>query len=110
MAQVANIYIDQGSDFVIQVDVTDAAGDILNLTGYTASAQIRKTYSSSTATATFTCTHSGSAGVVTMSLTDTQTSAIEAGRYVYDLLVTDGSGLKSRVVEGQATVTPGVTR
>ena len=45
-----------------------------------------------------------------MTLTDVQTTAIEAGRYVYDLLVTDGSGLKSRVVEGQATVTPGVTR
>ena len=75
MAQVANIYIDQGSDFVIQVDVTDAAGDVLNLTGYTASAQIRKTYSSSTATATFTCSHSSGGGEVTMSLTDTQTSA-----------------------------------
>jgi len=45
-----------------------------------------------------------------MILTDTQTSAIEAGRYVYDLVITDGSGSKSRVVEGQATVTPGVTR
>ena len=36
MAQVANIYIDQGTDFQIAVDVTDAAGDVLNLTGFTA--------------------------------------------------------------------------
>ena len=60
--------------------------------------------------ATFSCSNSGSGGVVTMQLTDTQTAAIEAGRYVYDLVITDGSGSKSRVVEGQATVTPGVTR
>lgn len=110
MAQVANIYIDQGTDFQIAVDVTDAAGDVLNLTGFTESAQLRKTYSSSTTTATFSCSNSGSGGVVTMQLTDTQTAAIEAGRYVYDLVITDGSGSKSRVVEGQATVTPGVTR
>ena len=53
MAIIANLYIDQGTDFSITVDVTDSAGDILNLTGYTASAQIRKTYSSSSVFKTF---------------------------------------------------------
>ena len=41
MAIIANLYIDQGTDFSITVDVTDSAGDILNLSGYTAAAQIR---------------------------------------------------------------------
>ena len=110
MAVIANIYIDQGTDFTVQVDCTDTAGDVLNLTGYTPTAQIRKTYGSSNATATFTCSHTGVGGVVNMSFTDVQTTAIESGRYVYDLMVTDGSGVKSRIVEGQAIVTPGVTR
>lgn len=110
MAIIANIFIDQGTDFNVQVDCTDTAGDVLNLTGYTATAQLRKTYGSSSASATFTCSHNGVGGTVTMSLTDTVTAALEAGRYVYDLMVTDGSGQKSRIVEGQATVTPGVTR
>lgn len=110
MAIIANIFIDQGTDFTVQVDCTDTAGDVLNLTGYTATAQLRKTYGSSSASATFTCSHNGVGGTVTMSLTDTVTAALEAGRYVYDLMVTDGSGQKSRIVEGQATVTPGVTR
>lgn len=110
MAVIANIYIDQGTDFNVQVDCTDTAGDVLNLTGFTPTAQIRKTYGSSSATATFTCSHTGVGGVVTMTLTDVQTLAIESGRYVYDLMVTDGSGVKSRIVEGQAIVTPGVTR
>ena len=48
--------------------------------------------------------------MLNLSLTNAQTDALKAGRYVYDLMVTDGSGSKSRVVEGQATVTPGVTR
>ena len=110
MAIIANIFIDQGTDFTVQVDCTDTAGDVLNLTGFTATAQIRKTYGSSSAAATFTCSHNGVGGQVTMTLTDTVTTALEAGRYVYDLMVTDGSGSKSRIVEGQATVTPGVTR
>ena len=85
MAIIANLYIDQGTDYTITVDVTDFAGDILDLTGYTATAQMRKTYSSSSLSATFTTSISAVAGQVTISLTDTQTSALEAGRYVYDL-------------------------
>ena len=110
MAIIANIFIDQGTDFAVQVDLTDTVGDVLNLTGFTATAQLRKTYGSSSSAATFTCSHNGVGGTVTMTLTDTVTTALEAGRYVYDLMITDGSGSKSRVVEGQATVTPGVTR
>ena len=49
-------------------------------------------------------------GQVTLTLTDTVTTALSPGRYVYDLVVTDGSSISTRVVEGQAIVTPGVTR
>ena len=110
MAIIANLYIDQGTDYTITVDVTDSAGDILDLTDYTATAQIRKTYTSSSLSATFTTSIAAVAGQVTISLTDTQTSALEAGRYVYDLNIESGGGVKTRVIEGQAVVTPGVTR
>ena len=56
MAAVSNLYIDQGSDFSTTISLTDSNGDILVLTGYTAIAQIRKTYGSSTIAATFTTT------------------------------------------------------
>lgn len=110
MAIIANLYIDQGTDFSITVDVTDSAGDILDLSNYTASAQIRKTYTSSTVSETFSTTISALAGQVTLSLTDTQTAGLEGGRYVYDLNITGSEGITSRVIEGQAIVTPGVTR
>ena len=111
MAIIANLFIDQGTDFSIVVDVTDATGSVLDLTGYSAAAQIRKTYGSSSASATFTTsTGTPSQGKVTLSLTDTQTSGLSSGRYVYDLDITSGSGVKTRVVEGQAIITPGVTR
>lgn len=110
MAILANIFIDQGTDFSITVDVTDSAGDVLDLTGYTSSAQIRKTYSSSSVSETFTTSISAAVGQVTLSLNDTQTTGLESGRYVYDLNVTSSGGQTTRVVEGQAIVTPGVTR
>ena len=110
MAIIANLYIDQGTDFSITVDVTDSAGDTLDLSNYTASAQIRKTYTSTSVSETFSTSISELAGQVTLSLTDTQTSGLEGGRYVYDLNITSNGGVTSRVIEGQAIVTPGVTR
>ena len=110
MAIIANLYIDQGTDYTITVDVTDSAGDVLDLTGFTATAQVRKTYTSSSLSATFATSINAAAGQVTISLTDTHTSALQAGRYVYDLNIESGGGIKTRVIEGQAVVTPGVTR
>jgi len=110
MAIIANIFIDQGTDFSITVDVTDTSGGALNMSGYSAAAQIRKTYGSSTVSSSFTTSIAEISGQVTLSLTDTQTTALESGRYVYDLNVTSSGGQTTRVVEGQAIVTPGVTR
>jgi len=111
MATISNLFIDQGADFTTTVTVNDANGTALDLTSYTALAMIRKTYQSSTAT-TFTSAFVSprTTGQITISLTDTQTAALEQGRYVYDLVITDASGSKTRVVEGIATVTPSVSR
>ena len=49
-------------------------------------------------------------GQVTLTLSDTVTTGLDAGRYVYDLNITSSGGVTTRVVEGQAIVTPGVTR
>ena len=45
-----------------------------------------------------------------MTLADTVTAGMDSGRYVYDVLITDSSGDKTRILEGQATVTPSVSR
>ena len=90
--------------------MTDSNGDVLSLTGYTAAGQLRKTFGSSTVAATFTTALSAASGQVTLTLSDVTTASMEAGRYVYDVLITDGSGKKTRILEGQATLTPSVSR
>ena len=110
MASISNIFIDQGATFTTTVTVTDSNGDAVNLSGYSVAAQIRKTFLSSSATAFTASISNASSGEITISLTDTQTTALEAGRYVYDVLITASGGTKTRVVEGQVTVNPSVTR
>lgn len=110
MAAISNLYIDQGTDFNVTVDVTNTDGSVLNLSNYTAVSQIRKTYGSSTVSATFATSIAAAQGQVTLTLTDTQTAGLAAGRYVYDLNITSSAGTTTRVVEGQVVLTPGVTR
>jgi len=108
---ISNLYIDQGSDFSTTVTINDSAGSALDLTNYTASAQIRKTYSSSTYT-TFTTTFdtNRTTGIIKLSLTNTQTVALKSGLYVYDVLISDVNSVKTRVVEGSVTISPMVTQ
>jgi len=111
MATISNLFIDQDADFTTTVTVNDSTGTALDLTNFTALAMLRKSYQSSSAT-TFTSAFVSprTTGQITISLTDTQTAALESGRYVYDLVITDASSNKTRVVEGIATVNPSVSR
>ena len=110
MAIYSNLSVDQGTTFTAYVDVTDNAGDAFNLIGYTVAGQIRKNYNSLTSI-DFTAVLSNPAGgTISLELSDTQTNAMKAGRYVYDVEVTSPGGEITRVVEGQVEVFPGVTR
>ena len=110
MAIYSNFTIDQGTTFSADIDVTDADGDILNLTGYTVAGQMRKSYNSTTFTAFSASVSNATGGVVTIGLSATQTNALKAGRYVYDVEITASDATVTRIVEGQIEVTPGVTR
>ena len=109
MAIKANLIIDQGADYETSINLTDNDGNIISLSGYTANSQIRKTYSSSNAVA-FGLHVDQANGVITLSLTDSQTANIVAGRYLYDVVVTSPANTTSRIVEGIVTVTPRVTK
>ena len=112
MATISNIYIDAGADYTTTVTVTDSSGAALDLTGYTAAAQIRKTYESSSATVSFTVAFASdrTTGQLDLTLTGAQTAAVTQGRYVYDVLITSGAGALTRVVEGITTINPRVTQ
>ena len=112
MAAIANLTIDQGATFTSDVTVKDANGNPFDLTGYTAAAKMAKGYASTRTRTNFTTTVSADAttGVVTLSLSATDTAALDAERYVYDLEITQtSSGNVTRVIEGVISVRPQVT-
>ena len=108
MAIKANLLIDQGATFSTRLSITDASGQNINLTGYSAAAQLRKHYSSSNSVSFDTSLTT--TGYVTLALSANTTSGLAAGRYVYDVELTDSIGRISRIVEGIVTVSPNVTR
>jgi hypothetical protein len=112
MAIVANLIIDQGSDFNSTITVEDTVGNALDLTNYSVRGQVRKTYTSNTSFA-FVCTKvtPQGPGKIKIQLTPEQTGSMKPGRYVYDVEIVHTSGIPViRVIEGQVTVTPRVTR
>ena len=102
--------LEQGADFTTTVTVNGSNGSPTNLTSYTAAAQLRKSYYSTTANS-FTVTVSNAAnGELTMAMSAANTANLTPGRYVYDLLITSPTSIKTRVVEGVVTILPSVTR
>ena len=110
MATVANIFIDQGSDYSNIVTVTTPNGQPLNLTGFTVASQMRKSYSSSVSYNFNASIFNALLGRVRLQLTSAQSEAIPPGRYLYDVEVTSPNNIKTRVVEGIATITPQITK
>ena len=110
MAAIANLQIDQGASFTSDVTVKDANGNPFNLAGYTARAKLAKGYASTRTRTDFTTTITSDAasGVVTLTLSATQTSALEDTRYVYDLEIQTGD-VVTRVIEGVISVRPQVS-
>lgn len=109
MATRANIVIDQGTTFSTFIYINDALGNPVDLTAYSVKSQMRKDYTSLNAYS-FSVTGDNQ-GMITMSLSSNASSSIPAGRYVYDLLViNEEEGSSSRVLEGQVTINPSVSR
>jgi len=108
---VSNLIINAGTDFdqifTLENSSTD---DPLNLTNYEVSSYLRKHAASSSFTAFTASIANPALGRIQVSMAASVTSELKPGRYVYDVVVTDTFGFKSKVVEGMALVREGVTR
>jgi hypothetical protein len=108
---VSNLTINGGTDFSqIFTLESGSTNSVLNLVGYQISSQMRK-HPGATGVTTFTSSiYNASNGQIKIGLSTSQTASLKPGRYVYDIVITDTSNVTSRVVEGMALVSQGVTR
>ena len=116
MAQYEELSIDKGTDITLQLELEDTSGNPKNLTNHTVAGKVKKTYNTPDNEATsFTAelVAPATSGVVNLSLTNTQTGAFKAGRYVYDVEISfvdsNAQTVIERILEGTITVTPSVT-
>jgi len=106
-----NLVIDQGSDFALDLVIKEG-GSALNLSNYSGRAQLRTSVTASSASASFTVTVTNAAnGALKMQLPAATSSGISAGQYVYDLeIYTANNSIVKRIMQGEVTITPEVTR
>jgi hypothetical protein len=108
-----NLVIDQGSDFTIRLTLSQGGAPI-NLTNYFARAQLRSSKTAvGTPIASFACTVDtpNTDGKITVSLPNATSKNLTPGKYYYDLeIYTAGDAQVTRMLQGDVTLTPEVTR
>mgnify|MGYP001600652023 FL=1 len=106
MGSKANIYIDQGTDFRITLEMFDGDDDDLVINTFSFFADLRKMYSSKRA-AEFVVEKNEND--ITLVLEADVTANLRPGKYEYDVLMRKSSGEMSKIVEGLAIVIPTIT-
>jgi hypothetical protein len=105
--------IECGTDWSLVLTHKDSSGSAIDNTGYSANMDIRSAAGGSLienlSSTGGEITLGGTNGRITLALTDTATGAITAGRYVYDLELTNDSGSIERLIEGNVTFKAQIT-
>ena len=106
MGSKANIYIDQGTDFRITLEMFDGDDDDLVIGTFSFFADLRKMYSSKRA-AEFEFEKTDND--ITLLLSSDITSQLTPGKYQYDVIMKKPTGELSKIVDGLAFVISTIT-
>lgn len=103
-----NIGLQRRADYVLGLQFKDSTGSFINLTGWTAYAQVwnkERTVKYGDFTVTYT---NRANGQISIALTDTQTTSLPDECF-YDVMLEDPTGLREYYLEGIAYVSEGYT-
>ena len=106
---VHNITINSGTDYEQEYDMYEVGGKIVDLTNYTARAQLRKHRGSGTSVSFTVGFPNRTAGKIQLSIPSWLTSRLKPGRYIYDILFTKPNGTIEIVLEGNVQVRAGIS-
>lgn len=108
MAATYNITINQNADFRRAFQVKED-NVILDITGYSFSGRLKETFNHSGHVDFTTAIVDAAQGSFSIALTDAETGAMDPGTWVYDIIMTDDAGTKTRLIQGNAFLKQGVT-
>ena len=109
---MAKLYGYTGATFSASFTCKDSAGAVVNLTGYTARAQLRPSVSSDELTLNLAPTiPSPATGIINITVTDEVTATIDAGTYYWDVVLDKASdGSVTHLADGTLEFRQQVTR
>ncbi len=104
--------IEQGVNFLYHFKYEDKQGNDVSLTGYTINMQVRKNFDDdlvldlSTDNGKIIIDSNGEADI---SLSYTDTTDLPAGRFLYDMIITDTLDFKTKLLKGYVVIESDVT-
>lgn len=104
-----DITIECGADFSLNMAIRNSEDALVDLTGCTVSAQLRE-YPEASDYIAFTATHNGEGGKITLSMAHESTAQVGYSAGYYDCFVTFPDTSVQKVLWGEVTVIPAVTK
>ena len=109
---ILDLIIEQGATFYRKIAMTDSDGVVVDLTGASASMQIRADYGGeiiADSTSNITLTITEASGFIEVTIAPTVTAAISYREGKYDVEVTYASGTVERILQGDVVICREVT-
>ena len=108
--------IKQGATYQLGLYYVTNAGAAIDISGYSARMTLRSDYEATTSLLDLTSTPAaglvitGASGLVTVTITSTQTAALAAGPFVWDIEIVSAGGVVTRMAGGVGVISREVTR
>ena len=110
---IYNITMYQGATFDLTL-TWNVSGTPVNLTNYTSRMQVRNTFDTDTTVLNFSAgsgiTLGGTAGTILIEANAATTAGVPYGQYVYDLELVSPGTVVTRLIQGNLTIDPEVTK
>jgi len=111
MTTRANLYVDQGIDFVIALELETDDGSEFPITDQQFFCQVRKMYSSTVAfEAELEVVVNGVSNELNLFIDPDDTKDVKPGKYQYDLIMRKFNGDTLKLLEGLLFILPTITR
>jgi hypothetical protein len=111
MTTRANLYVDQGVDFLVTLNLSSDDGSDFVITDQTFFCDVRKLYSTKLAfRAELEVIVNGVTNELNLFVNPETTRSVEPGKYQYDLIMKKTGGDTQKILEGLLFIIPTITR
>ncbi len=106
--------IEQGATFGQTLTLKDSTGTLINLTGFTGAMSLKESPTATDTILSLTTSNgrmsiNGAEGTVTLSISATDTAGLEPDDGVFDIEITSGAAVVTRLIEGTYSIRRNIT-